>query len=366
MKNTTFVLFDTETTGPLTASEAEKKVKKFNEACAKLGLPPQGMEEACGQSYLDRIIQLAFIEAESDGGASRSIALSEDINSLPKGEGGEKISISIGAIETHHIHPQDLEGKQAFSETPTTKAFMEYVERARNGENIVFVAHNAQFDVQMLKTEGIDISDLKIIDTFRIFKALYPGLDSYREQHLRIVYDIESQEEEAVEDMKKELNLDSDFKIAAHDALGDIVVLKLLLDKLLSDGVSIEKMLEITTSPILVDKMPFGQFKGFRIAYLAGNPVGAAHLAYMASLDDMDPDLLFTIKQYEDKILSNMAFGFGKHKGKSVKDVAVFDNKYLKWYLSTETKDSPIDPLLKKAILSALEAQGVDIDDYKQ
>ncbi len=117
-------------------------------------------------------------------------------------------------------------------------------------EGVVLVAHNALFDIKILEEEGLKIGQYictKKIAQYLDEKAVIP---SYKLQYLRYLLDIE-------------------IEATAHDALGDILVLEKLFDKLLkkmvektgSEDEAIKKMIEISAKPILIKKFNFGKYK---------------------------------------------------------------------------------------------------------
>ena len=93
--------------------------------------------------------------------------------------------------------------------------------------------------------------------------------------------------------------LDIEIEATAHDALGDVLVLEKLFERLLNkiketdnldDEKAIKHMIEVSSKPSLM-----------------------------------------------------YSFSFGKHIGKTVEDVAKIDPGYLKWFLDTKEKDNPDD-----------------------
>ena len=79
--------------------------------------------------------------------------------------------------------------------------------------NNVIVAHNAQFDMQMLHMEGI--STQRVICTLKLARYLDNNgvIPKYNLQYLRYFLDLE-------------------IEATAHDALGDILVLEKLFSRL--------------------------------------------------------------------------------------------------------------------------------------
>lgn len=70
------------------------------------------------------------------------------------------------------IYNKDLEGKPAFEELlPTIEKHI--------GANTIIVGQNIQFDIRMLKGEGIDLSDRLTLDTSMLASLVFPEFASY-------------------------------------------------------------------------------------------------------------------------------------------------------------------------------------------
>ena len=128
-------------------------------------------------------------------------------------------------------------------------------------ENKILVAHNAKFDIAMLAKD--EVSTSRYIDTLKVAQYLDPqgSIPRYGMQYLRYY-----------------LELDIDPKDApAHDALGDIRVLIKLFERLFakmieqegSEEAAIEKMMEVSKLPVCIKRIPFGKHKDKTVAEVA-------------------------------------------------------------------------------------------------
>ena len=195
--------------------------------------------ETTGLEEQDRLFQIAY---EFQG---------KEYNELFK----PIVPITIEAMETTNFTNKDVKDKKPFQGSKMEKHLQEILK-----DNIL-VAHNAKFDVKMLEKEGLRVG--KFIDTLKIARHLDPQakLGAYRLQYLRYALDLEIEEAQA------------------HDALGDIRVLKALFIRLyekllkeINDEKSvIEKMIEISETPILIRRINFGKYKGQLVADVAQN-----------------------------------------------------------------------------------------------
>jgi len=89
--------------------------------------------------------------------------------------------------------------------------------------------------------------------------------------------------------------------VKAHDAIGDVLILKLFLSKL-KDIVSaefpgqnpVEKMVDLTATPILIKIFRFGKHKGKSLEEVAASDAG--YLRWMlSSMDNLDDDMRYSI-----------------------------------------------------------------------
>lgn len=190
--------------------------------------------EATGLDEEDRIFQIAY-EFQN-----------EEKEELFKPE----LPIKFGAMEVTHFTNKDVEDKKPFQGSEMKKE----LENIFSNNNI-FVAHNAKFDIKMLERDNVKVE--KFIDTLKISQFLDPQgkLEAYRLQFLRYA-------------------LDLDVKNAqAHDALGDVRVLKALFIRLYekmekdlgSEELVINKMVEISSNPVIYKKINFGKYVGEKL-----------------------------------------------------------------------------------------------------
>lgn len=219
--------------------------------------------ETTGTGIEDRICQLAY--KTEDG---------KIVNELFKPD----IPISIDAMCIHHITNKMVAGKPAFAQSQTKQDLVALLNNSTN----VLVAHNAGFDVDMLKKEGV--LPQKIICSLKLVRHLDSDgkIPKHNLQYLRYF-------------------LDFDINVSAHDALGDVLILEQLFHRLFSkmsgNGKSresvINEMIEISGRPSLLPKIYFGKHKG---THFKDIPVD--YLQWLSGQDDLDEDLQFTIHHY--------------------------------------------------------------------
>jgi exodeoxyribonuclease X len=187
-----------------------------------------------------------------------------------------EIKIPPEASAVHHISNKMVENKTSFKDSSDYKKIKNLFE----DKDSVMVAHNAKFDLAIIKKEGINPKN--VICTLRVARALDKEnrIPQHKLQFLRYFLNIE-------------------IEATAHDALGDVLVLEKLFERLLekikkendfNETQALENMIEISSRPSLMH-----------------------------------------------------SFSFGKHSGKTVEEVSRIDPGYLKWFLDTKEKESPED-----------------------
>lgn len=234
--------------------------------------------ETTGNQDQDRIIQVGAMIVHS----KENIEVFDELCSAD-------VNISIEAMEVHNITPDVIENQPPFSET----AFAKKVAELNQKENYL-IAHNISFDLGMLEKEGFE-NHYTLIDTLRCAKHLLPEAPYHRLQYLR--YALELYKTEGVEADKQNIT------IKAHDAIGDVLVMKLLLSQLVRltqenyTGVNpMQKLAELTQTPVMMKTFKFGKYKGREIAEVSGEDMG--YIKWMRNNLDLDEDMMFTLDYY--------------------------------------------------------------------
>ncbi|MBI3873460.1 MAG: 3'-5' exonuclease [Arcobacter sp.] len=231
--------------------------------------------ETTGASEEDKIIQIGLMIVHNKNEID---VFDELCNS--------EIPIKLEAMEVHNITPDLLEGKPKFIETKSSANLVKYNE----SENYL-IAHNIKFDLGMLQKENF-INKYTLIDTLRCARHLFDDMPYHRLQYLRYALELNKIEESEA----KKLGI----VIKAHDAIGDVLVMKLLLSKLVQKvgekytGINpMIKLAELTNTPVFVKTFKFGKYKGSDVAEVAKKDAG--YLLWMRNnMEDLDEDMKFT------------------------------------------------------------------------
>lgn len=193
------------------------------------------------------------------------------------------------ASAVHHISNKMVESKPSFSDSGDKEKIKKLFEDADSA----VVAHNAPFDLAIIKKEGIEPK--KFICTLRVARYLdkEEKIERYNLQYLRYLLDIE-------------------VEATAHDAMGDVLVLEKLFERLkkkiieeekLSESEAIDKMIEISSHPSLLHTFKFGKYNSKRIEEVMQTDRGYLEwlLAQKLNGDGIDEDWIYTLKHYLGK-----------------------------------------------------------------
>lgn len=265
--------------------------------------------ETTGMFEKDRICQLSYLVLNED------FEIEEIHNDLCL----PPVPLSYEAMAIHHITPEMLEGKSLCVQTKAYQRLMEL-----NTPHNLLVIQNATFDLSMLMKEGFE-SEMNLIDTFRVLRAYYPNEGSFSLQVKRYQWGLYKQEQ----DLAKKLGI----TIQAHDALGDVVVLKHLFERLCEEH-SIPHMIVMCSEPIVLTYIPYGKNKGKKFVDIAHTDRQDLH--YMLNANGIDSDvkasILYALETTKESTI--LTIGFGKYAGKTPLEVLEIDRNYLVWMLN--------------------------------
>ncbi len=224
--------------------------------------------ETTGNTYDDKLCQVAYIYEKSDGS-------SEQFESLYNPD--RKIPPEASAVT--HITNKMVGNKPFFQSSPDYTSIKNIAEHT----DTVFIAHNALFDIAILKNDNIHID--KFICTLRIARYLDKEgkIPRYNLQYLRYFLEIE-------------------INASAHDALGDVLVLRELFPRLYK---SVAKELGIEYQ----------------------------------EHDTYQDQVIYRMVEISSRPSIMRTFNFGKHNGKTIEEVASIDAKYLEWLLNEKKKN---------------------------
>jgi exodeoxyribonuclease X len=224
--------------------------------------------ETTGNTDEDFLCQLAYVH---DG---------KEFSELYK----PPVTIPPEASAVHHLTNKMVADKPVFRESPDYKTVKTLFE---NGVAVP-VAHNAKFDIAMMKKEGIEIS--QAICTLRLARHLDQEnkIPKYNLQFLRYYLGIE-------------------IEAQAHDALGDVKVLEALFARLKNkmieqcDGDEEKaEMLAVSARPSLMHSMPFGKYAGKTMSEITKTDKNYLKwlLDQKLQSDTDEEDWIYTLKYY--------------------------------------------------------------------
>ncbi len=238
--------------------------------------------ETTGVGEHDRIIQVGAMIVDPKGNVEKFDELC-----------GTDLEIPVEAMEVHGITPDKIENKPAFLQSK----FYAKLQELNNPDNFL-IAHNLPFDLGMLEKEGF-VNQTKTIDTLRCAKHLFKDSPYHRLQYYRYSQELYKLEENEAQKY--------DIVIKAHDAIGDVLVMKLFLSKLVAKvkesfpGINpMIKLNELTQTPVEIETFNFGKYKGEKIEDVCDKDMG--YINWMMDKMKLDEDMKYTL----DKIMGHI------------------------------------------------------------
>lgn len=199
------------------------------------------------------------------------------------------LPISIKSMSITHITNKMVENAPVFQGSDLYNQLKELL------TDHIFVAHNALFDKAIIEAEGLVVP--QFICTMRVARYLDKDaiIPEYNLQFLRYYLDL---------DVKDAI---------AHDATGDVKVLRALFDRLFvkmkeetgDEDSAVAEMLRVSMEPSLLKKFTFGKYKGEHIEDIATKDAGYLEWLWKQKesdgIDPMVDDMMFTIKKHLGK-----------------------------------------------------------------
>lgn len=225
--------------------------------------------ETTGNTPQDKLCQIAYLLDTQDGTVKGFEALYNPGKTIPP-----------EASAVTHITNKMVVDKPAFKEAKEYTEIKSLVE----DPSTIFIAHNAVFDIAILKND--DIHAGPFICTLRLARHLDSTgkIPRYNLQYLRYFLEIE-------------------IEASAHDAMGDVLVLRELFPRLYK---SVAKELNIEVPEVITE------------------------------YNDQVLDKMIEISSHPSIMRS---FTFGKYIGKTVEEVSKTDRGYLEWMLNEKKKN---------------------------
>lgn len=174
-----------------------------------------------------------------------------------------RAEIAPAAKAVHHITEEDLADA-----APLDIAYR----KMQEGHVDVWAAHNADFEREFFKGNGVWICTLKVA------RRVWPTAPAHTNQTLRYWLG---------------LPVDRDIADFAHRAGPDAYVTAHLIVALLKAGATVEKMIEWTALPSLLPVVSFGKHKG-----KSWEEVPFDYLTWLVGQKEMDRDAKYTAEHH--------------------------------------------------------------------
>jgi exodeoxyribonuclease X len=175
--------------------------------------------------------------------------------------------MSTSAMTMHHITPESITDYPKFKDTIEFKYFESFIES--NRAKIVLIAHNLPFDYSVLN-RVFNLEGILQLDTLKVARLINDQMNlpwkSCSLQYLKY-------ENKLYLNTPKLMNIIGLEKtLSAHDAMSDIIDLILLVSYFQKEyNATIETMLNITKSPLMLKYMPSGKDRGVKMVDLSYN-----------------------------------------------------------------------------------------------
>ena len=197
-------------------------------------------------------------------------------------------------MATHHITEEMVADSSSLATNPIASVLLQDMIMDR-----ILVAHNAPYDIAVLANEGFIVPNY--IDTLRVARHVLddPKIEKYQLQYLRYFYNL---------DELHKGELEAGY---AHSALYDTIVLKWFYEfleeeikkfHLPQEQSVVERMIELTNTPVLMRTFSFGKYRGEKIADIAEDDIG--YLEWLCNSEMKKPehernaDMIHTLKHY--------------------------------------------------------------------
>ena len=199
------------------------------------------------------MLNLIFLDTETTGLSDPRLVQLAYISENPSREVNQLFKppkpIEFGAMAVSHITNEMVAEKPSFSESEVKSELLQVVEAG------VVIAHNAPFDVRVLAADGVTCR--RVIDTKRCAHHLFDYDGRYSLQELRYAMGL--------------YKYIDNSKALAHDAMGDVIVLRELFSQLIvlardkedssMDIYSVVEYMEaLSVKPVLIKKVAFGKY----------------------------------------------------------------------------------------------------------
>jgi len=194
---------------------------------------------------------------------------------------GKKIPPLASSI--HHITNEMIHDKKLFIESEVH----DFLEQNNNPKNTL-IAHNVKFALEKLATAGLHWQG-DVIDTLKVTKHLVKECELFSLEFLR--YELKLYTNENA--VKKKYGIKD--ALCAHNALNDVLVIKLLFEYLV-DYATVQEMKELSFQSVLLEKFPFGKYMGKYIEEIVFND--RAYATWMLGLQELDEDLKYSLEYY--------------------------------------------------------------------
>jgi len=185
--------------------------------------------------------------------------------------GKAPIDITAGASEVTGVMQMDIDEVTKIDENSniTIQTSPEFQEMSNilKDKDIYIIGHNLRYDIDVLKREGLDLSNHKVIDTLQLSKIVDNNLEFKR---LSFLYYSKPDLVKSVRELTNSDEIKNISKmngVSSHNSLFDVLVTKglfeeykdIIMDKENIDNDKIlERLHELSITPFILETIPYG------------------------------------------------------------------------------------------------------------
>jgi exodeoxyribonuclease X len=239
--------------------------------------------ETTGMEEQDQVVEFAAVTLRNDG-PDCSWRIDRTYTTLVR----PTVPVSVGARATHHITDAELAGARPMDQL--TRDLEDIAPPSARGGSVFIAAHNAEFDIRMLRQSGVPDSILSApkICTWRCALHLCPDAPSHSNQVLRYYLGVEVPPIDG----------------PPHRALPDAIVTASVLLWMLDQGKTPAELVALTAAPALLNTLRFGKHRGQRWA-----DVESDYLRWILRQDfgaDEKHTAAYWLRERQRPVLSNL------------------------------------------------------------
>lgn len=166
------------------------------------------------------------------------------------------------------------------TEMPTLKEWFDVVlKRPFHGHKLLFVAHNAPFDLPLMQP-AMGADEIIVLCTLKLARHVYPDAENHKLATLKYMFGL------------------GEKGSVSHGAMADVADGMDLLRKIIADtNMSLNDLIDLQDKPRMLKVMPFGKHKGMPVAEVPKSYISWFMKQPETPEQPKDKDLIYTFQQ---------------------------------------------------------------------